>query len=342
MIESQPIALFFPGQGPQHPGMGIDYYNHSPRAQAVFDHADHLAKELGLGYQITRLCFQDPGQELSGPNINTAKIQPAILTVNIAIYTHLKAMGLIDPSYAAGHSAGKLIAAVASGSLTFDQGFELMVRRGEEMKNSSSTQDGVVGIIDTGGKEVPGMDQEQGLLGIVTERLASLGAAASSFRPTVENSMTQVMFAGLRHEVAVVMNTLDEIPHRMLKIYEGAPVSHSPLVEDAQQGFNRFVEAAREHVENLNFPLIDDRRGLVITTPAEFINSLTDHLTEPISWRKSVMRSVEKGVTIGIEVGPGQVLRGFSTRGTGMKVYSTGTLKDAELTKQSIPFAFSQ
>lgn len=342
MIDIQPIALFFPGQGAQRKGMGIDYYNHSPKAQEVFDRADHLASKMGLGYEITRLCFEDPLEELGGLNINTAKIQPALLTVNIAIFQHLRGRGLIDPDHAAGHSAGKLIAMVASGSIDFDRGFEMMVKRGEEMRNSSSTKDGVVGVIDTTGKEVPGLNPEQGLWGVVTSKFAELGEAASSFGPTVENSISQVMFAGRRAQLETVLQKLEEIPNRILQIYEGAPVSHSHLAADAQEGFNKFLEGLKTPMQELKFPLIDDRRGLVITTPVELIASLTDHIKEPISWRRTIMKAVERGVTTGLEVGPGKVLKGISTRGTGMDIYTTGTLKEADIAEQSIPFAFSR
>lgn len=335
-----PIALFFPGQGSQHKGMGIDYYTHSPRAREIFDTADRLAGQLGLGYSVTRFCFEDPGEELKGLNINTAKVQPALLTVGIAIYEHLLGMGLKPPIFMAGHSAGKIIAAAAA-SRDFDTGFEMMVRRGEEMKNSRGMRDGVVGIIDTTGKEVPGIDPELGLLGLVQEALKELGPLASSFSPSVENTLNQVMFSGLKAQLTPVLDRLGRIPHRLLDIYEGAPVSHSPLVADAQQGFNNFVEGLRGKMNKLSIPLIDDRNGLVITAAGEYLDSLKDHISGPISWRKVMRAAVEGGVDVGFEVGPGRVLKGISTRGTGMEVYTTGTLKEVEIAKHRNPYAFS-
>lgn len=336
----QPIALFFPGQGSQEKGMGSDYYAYSPTAQKIFDKADHLASKLNLGYSITRLCFEDPFNELKGLTINTAKVQPALLTVDIAIYEHLLSMGLKPPKYIAGHSAGKLVAAVAAGAMDFETGFEVMVNRGNQMRRSRSTKEGVVGIIDVKGKEIPELDPEEGLLGLVKGAFASLGPRASSFRPSVENSLTQVVFAGLSTQAQPVLERLSEIPHRLLAIYEGAPVSHSPLVHDAQQGFNSFMEGMRGRISGLNFPMIDDRAGGIITSPGELIISFADHLVEPISWRRAVLKAVEEGATVGFEVGPGKVLKGFSTSGTGLVVYTTGTLKEAEVARQNNPDAF--
>lgn len=340
MSAERPIALFFPGQGSQSRGMGVDYYAYSPAAKAIFDQADTLALRLKLGYSITELCFEDPREELRGKNADTAKIQPALLTMDIAVYEHLKSIGLKTPGYIAGHSAGKLVAPVAVGDMDFETGFAMMVRRGEEMKKSRGTREGVVGIIDTTGEEVPGLDPELGLLGLVHEVFTELGPLASSFMPSVENTHSQVMFSGLRAQLTPVLDRLGKIPHRFLDVYEGAPVSHNPLSADAQQGFNNFVEGLRGRMSGLSIPLIDDRDGLVITAAAEYLDSLKDHISGPISWRKVMRAAVEGGAEVGFEVGPGRVLRGLS-RGTGLDMYTTGTLKEAEIAKQRNPFAFA-
>ena len=291
MSVDRPIALFFPGQGSQIKGMGVDYYAYSPAAKAIFDLADELAWKLKLGYSITELCFEDPKQELRGQNANTAKIQPALLTADIAIYRHLKSMGLKKPDYIAGHSAGKLVAPVAIGDMDFETGFKMMVRRGEEMKNSRGAKEGVVGIIDTFGKEIPGIDPELGLWGLVHEAFAELGPLASSFCPSVENSEAQVVFSGLSSQLLPVLDRLRLIPHRLVEIYEGAPVSHNKLSEDAQQGFNNFVEGLHGRMKDLlSIPLIDDRDGSIMHRAEEYISSLTNHISGPISWRK-VMRA---------------------------------------------------
>lgn len=340
MSADRPIALFFPGQGSQDKGMGMDYYAYSPAAKAIFDLADSLALRLRLGYSVTELCFEDPKGELRGKNADTAKIQPALLTVDIAIYEHLKSMGLMAPSYIAGHSAGKLIAPVAIGDMDFETGFKMMVRRGEEMKNSRGAKEGVVGIIDTTGKEVPGIDPELGLLGLVQEVFKELGPLASSFRPSSENTFSQVMFSGLRAQLGPVLDRLGDINHRILDIYDGAPVSHNPLVEDAQQGFNNFVDGMRWKISRLSIPLIDDRNGLIITAVGDYKDSLKDHISGPISWRKVMRAAVEGGAEVGFEVGPGRILRGFS-RGTGLEMNTTGTLKEAETAKQRNQYAFA-
>ena len=76
------LALLFPGQGSQFVGMGRALFDRSPAARAVFEEAD-----AALGFELTRLCFEGPEEELRA----TANTQPAILTHSIAALHALRA-----------------------------------------------------------------------------------------------------------------------------------------------------------------------------------------------------------------------------------------------------------
>ena len=74
-------AFVFPGQGAQYAGMGKDFYDNFKESREIF----HRANEA-LGFDITKLCFEGPNEELSITKIT----QPALLTVCLAIYEVLK------------------------------------------------------------------------------------------------------------------------------------------------------------------------------------------------------------------------------------------------------------
>src|SRR5271155_4055005 len=65
------LAFLFPGQGSQKVGMGSDLSRDFEPARRVFAEADEA-----LGFDLSRLCFEGPEDELR----LTANTQPAILT----------------------------------------------------------------------------------------------------------------------------------------------------------------------------------------------------------------------------------------------------------------------
>ena len=60
LLAAAPIALLFPGQGVQRPGMGAKIYDRYPAARPPFDRAEEV-----LGMPIRRLCFEGPEAELN-------------------------------------------------------------------------------------------------------------------------------------------------------------------------------------------------------------------------------------------------------------------------------------
>jgi len=70
----QRIAVVFPGQGSQRPGMGQDFYEQVPEARRVYEEASDA-----LGMDVAGLCFgEDEKLNL------TEYAQPCILTTEIA------------------------------------------------------------------------------------------------------------------------------------------------------------------------------------------------------------------------------------------------------------------
>ena len=56
---SSNIAFVFPGQGSQAVGMGLDLYQGSKAAKAVFDEVDEA-----LGSSVSKIFFEGPEDEL--------------------------------------------------------------------------------------------------------------------------------------------------------------------------------------------------------------------------------------------------------------------------------------
>ncbi len=101
------IVCVFPGQGSQVVGMGKDLWEADDAVKALYQEANEA-----LGYDLKRLCFVGPEDELR----LTQNAQPAILVHSIATWTCISRHGL-QPVLLAGHSLGEYSALAVSGVL---------------------------------------------------------------------------------------------------------------------------------------------------------------------------------------------------------------------------------
>src|SRR5690349_9475134 len=113
-------ALVFPGQGSQRVGMGRDLAHEFEAAAQTYREADDV-----LGFELSRLCFEGPEDELT----LTKHTQPAILTTSIAVFRVLRERGLAF-DVVAGHSLGEWTALVAAGAIAFGDAVRLTHLRG--------------------------------------------------------------------------------------------------------------------------------------------------------------------------------------------------------------------
>ena len=97
------LALVFPGQGSQRPGMGKALADAYPAARAVFEEVDDA-----IGQHLSRMIFEGPDADLT----RTDNAQPALLAVSMAVVAVLRGDAGLDPArdcrFVAGHSLGGL------------------------------------------------------------------------------------------------------------------------------------------------------------------------------------------------------------------------------------------
>src|SRR5215475_13541011 len=131
------VALLFPGQGSQSPGMGRELFHHFTVARTTFAEADDA-----LGFEISNLCFEGPPDQLQ----LTANTQPAILACSVAAFRVLVEHD-VPYSYVAGHSLGEYSALVAAGSLPFADALRIVRHRGQYMQEAVPVGTGAMAAI---------------------------------------------------------------------------------------------------------------------------------------------------------------------------------------------------
>ncbi len=106
--------------------MGKDLAEKFPVARQTFEEADDA-----LGYQLSKLCFEGPEDQLRLTEIT----QPAILTASVAAWRVLDEKGM-KAAFVAGHSLGEYSAHVAAGTITFADAVRIVRNRGKYMQEA--------------------------------------------------------------------------------------------------------------------------------------------------------------------------------------------------------------
>ena len=276
-------VLVFPGQGSQAVGMGRDLYDNNPDARAVFDEVDDA-----LNQKLSDIIFNGPMDELT----LTTNVQPAIMAVSIAM---LRASGIELTKYVAGHSLGEYTALCAAGALSVGDTARLLRLRGDAMQRAVPIGAGLTAVI----------------LGLDIEKVREI-CAQTDCDVANDNSPGQVVVSGARD---VVEKTLEQAKatgaKRAMPLALSVPV-HCRIQAPAAEEMRAALE--KIEIKTPNAILISNKTAAPMTDPAEIKEALVYQITHGVRWRESVLKMHELGITETIEVGPGAVLTGLTTR----------------------------
>jgi [acyl-carrier-protein] S-malonyltransferase len=280
------VAVLFPGQGSQNPGMGKDLAEKFPRARQVFEEADEV-----LGFSISRLCFEGPAEELQ----LTENTQPAILTVSVAAFRALQEAGIGSPAFVAGHSLGEYSALVAAGVLRLSDAVRTVRARGRYMQEAIPVGTGAMAAVIGGElRDIQRICEEAS-----QDQICSVANI---------NSPNQIVIAGNTEAVDRAIESLKGIAKRVIKLKVSAPF-HCALMRPAQ---DRLAPDLAELVFNEPaMPVVTNVDARATTAPDELRDALVRQVSAPVRWVESMQLLMQQGVETFIEAGPGKVLSGL-------------------------------
>lgn len=284
------IAVIFPGQGSQVVGMATELAELYPQIRDTFAEASDA-----LGEDLWAICQDE--EKLS----QTQYTQPALLTVSIAIWRILQEKLNKVPCYLAGHSLGEYSALCASGVLPFADAVRLVHKRGQLM------QQAVVGI-DTAMAAVLGLEDQrvETLCEQTTEHVDGAIVGAANF-----NSPGQVVISGNAAGVTAVIEKVQNTGKKAIPLKVSVP-SHCALMQPASIAL---VEALAEiQFDQATIPVIQNRHARVETNTLAIKQALTEQLSEPVLWSKTMQELTDKQINILIECGSGNVLSNLAKR----------------------------
>ncbi len=286
------VALLFPGQGSQRPGMGRDLAERYETARRTFEEAEEI-----LRFPLSRLMWEGPEDELN----DTVNTQPALYVHSLAAHRVLSELAPdLRVIAMAGHSLGELSALAASGALTFADGLRLVRRRGELMKRAGEISPG--GMAAILGLDIPVLERvcEQASGGDEVVCVANDNCpgqvVVSGARPALERAMALAKEAGARRVVPLTVSI----------------AAHSPLMAAVQEEFARAVEETP--VAAPSVPVISNVHARPLETVDAIRADLRAQLTSRVRWTDSVRYLRSLGVTMFLELGSGNVLSGLLRR----------------------------
>ena len=288
------IAFVFAGQGAQHPGMGLDYYEANAVAKAVFDQAEAV-RENTLSQ-----CFYSDEAVLK----DTGNTQPCMFAFEMAIAKALMAEG-IRPDMVAGFSLGELSALAVAGAAPFEVFFDLVCQRGALMQEAATTYPTAMAAV----------------VKLSNQQVEAVCEAFAEAYPVNYNCPGNVSVARKEASLPAFREAVKAAGGRALPL-KVAGGFHSPFMAEAGSAF----EAALVHwtPEPLKLPVVANLTGDVYR--ADIKETLAAQMTSPVRWDKSIRTMLDAGVDNFIEIGPGDSLCGMIKRmDESVRLYSTGS-----------------
>jgi len=286
------IALLFPGQGAQHVGMGKKIAERYPAARELYARASDI-----LGYDLARLCFEGPAEQLD----TTAVSQPAIFVTSLAALEMLRAERadvVLSCEMTAGLSLGEYTALVFAGAMSFEDGLRVVQRRGEAMQEASdATPSGMVSILMLDREKVEEICREAGEFGLI--RIANLLCPGN------------IVLSGENAACEKAAELAEQAGGRAVPLAV-AGAFHTELMKPADA---RLAEAlAGVPIRKPDIPVVSNVDARPHDDPDEIRELLVRQVLSPVQWEDSVRYMLDRGVDEFYEVGPGKVLRGLMKR----------------------------
>lgn len=284
------VAMVFPGQGSQAPGMQADLAAEYGLVQQVYAEASEV-----LGYDLWQLVQEGSAEQLA----ETVVTQPAMLTAGYAAWRVWQEAGGATPTLMAGHSLGEYTALVCAGAIRFGDALKVVKKRSELMQAAVPAGVGAMAAII-------GLDDE-------AVRAACVAASGEGVAEAVNfNSPGQVVIAGHKEAIAAAIVNAEEAGARRAIMLPVSVPSHSSLMTGAGAELAETLTAAEFTAADIT--VINATDATPYTDAEDMRARLSQQVSNPVQWVATINAMLAAGVTSIIECGPGKVLAGLVRR----------------------------
>jgi [acyl-carrier-protein] S-malonyltransferase len=283
------IAVIFPGQGSQKPGMGKALFDARSDARGVFD-----AVTRATGVDAAKLCFDTDEETLR----QTQNAQLALYTCGMAAWTCLEAhlRGIVTIDAFAGHSVGEYAALAAAGILSLEDGAKLVQKRGEIMARAGEKRPGTMAAV----------------LGLEREALMAVCASVPGIAVIAnDNCPGQLVISGDVEAVRAAGEAATAAGAKRVLPLNVSGAFHSPLMEESATEMREALDSATFRRGSRVFPNV---LAQPIIQEGRWPELLEQQLKSLVRWTETVQNMLNEGIDTFIECGAGDVLGGLIKR----------------------------
>lgn len=282
------LAIACPGQGAQHPKM----FDLALQSEAARDWLEVYSATAGV--DVVALAA-------SGENLfSNRNAQLLICGAEIATWTALQER-LPQPELFIGYSVGELAAYGCAGAWTVKELALLVPQRALLMDQVAPAHAGMLAI--------KGMTS------------AALDDVCKRYRleMAIINADDHFVLGGVRHDIDLAAAEITAAGH-WCKALDVAIPSHTSVMRTAVQPFRHLLKTTPARM--LTAPVLAGINGLA-GVEATIADTLSAQIAEPVRWQDCMATTLERGVTVVLELGPGRALsRMFDELGVAVEARS--------------------
>ncbi len=281
------VAVLFPGQGSQQPGMFAELFVTFPELQRYL-RLDPATAEVVFGPAV----FGETARRDAVERVTDTRVaQPALGMAGLAAFRLLTRAG-VRPAMLGGHSYGELTALAAAGALTPEALLHASHARAGAIVDAVPAGDpGAMAAVSAGAAETGKVLADAGLGAVVL-------ANHNSPRQTVISGPTADVETAVGHLRAAGLGA---------KRIQVACAFHSSLVAPAGEAFGRALEAIG--VVRPAVPVYGNRTAAPYPADPDAIRGeLAAQLGAPVRFVEQVEAMYAAGARVFVEAGPGAVL----------------------------------